>query len=140
MGRHSRPEDSGEDDAAAGAPVDEERRGRHAQPLPGGSAPGPALPPAEVTAAPAARRRPFPSRRANSATAADLQLVRVYSDVRNRCLAALLVPYVVYIVVIVALGRTDVFLTWVWAPIVLGGVLVGVMLDHGHRRHPTDES
>lgn len=71
------------------------------------------------------------------ATAADLTLLRRHGDVRARCIAGLIVPFVAYVVVLLAIGsftgRT--FLLWLAVPIVVAGVLVGLFLDLGHRRY-----
>jgi hypothetical protein len=69
-------------------------------------------------------------------TAGDVRLIRQHSDVRHRCLAALLVPFVVYAAAMLALGRADVFLIWLFAPTIAAGLLVGVILDHAHKRYP----
>lgn len=51
-------------------------------------------------------------------------------------MAAVLVPFVVYVVALLALSRIDSFLLWIFAPIIAAGVLVGVILDHAHKRYP----
>jgi hypothetical protein len=55
--------------------------------------------------------------------------------VRNRAIAAVLAPFVVYAVVMVVIGRTNVFLIWLWIPVILAGVLMGLILDLGHKRY-----
>jgi hypothetical protein len=67
-------------------------------------------------------------------TRGDLHLLRDSHALRMRCAAAVLVPFVIYTVVLVALGRTDVYLIWLWIPTVLAGILVGALLDMAHRR------
>ena len=75
-----------------------------------------------------------------SPTARDFALLRTHPDVRNRAIAALLVPFVAYAVVMVVTGRSGDFLIWIWTPLILAGVLVGLMLDLGHKRYGTKES
>ena len=70
-----------------------------------------------------------------SPTARDFALFREHSDVRNRAIAAVLAPFVIYAVVMVVIGRTDVFLIWIWIPLILAGVLMGLVLDLGHKRY-----
>jgi hypothetical protein len=77
---------------------------------------------------PAAEHEPGP-------TARDFALFRQHSDVRNRAIAAVLAPFVVYAVVMVATDRTGVFLIWLWIPVILAGVLMGLILDLGHKRY-----
>ncbi len=76
-------------------------------------------------------------------TAGDLALVAHHSDVRNRCLAGLIVPFVLYVAVMLTIGATGrQTLLWIFIPLITAGVLVGVFLDSGHKRHagesPTD--
>ena len=61
-----------------------------------------------------------------------------HGDVRARVLAAVLGPFVVYVAVLAIIGKLEVHsLIWVWAPAILAGVLVGLVLDAGHRRYPS---
>jgi hypothetical protein len=69
-------------------------------------------------------------------TKADGLLVRAHADVRNRCLAALVAPFVLWAAVLTVLDQWGDAVLWLWAPLVVGGVLVGVMLDLGHKRYP----
>jgi hypothetical protein len=73
-------------------------------------------------------------------TSADAALIRHHSDVRARCAAGVVVPFVLYVVVLVAVGsfRISTFLLWIWIPLVTAGVLVGQFLDAGHRRYDVD--
>jgi len=99
------------------------------EPEPGGEA-EPAAPVAEPVARP-------PRPRAGQATGADLALIRRHPDVRNRVLGAVLVPFVLYAAVLVLLGAPAVhYLLWIWIPMVTAGVLVGLLLDAGHKRYP----
>jgi hypothetical protein len=70
----------------------------------------------------------------NQSTAADLELLRERSDVRARVIAALVVPFVLYTVVLYLAAAMDVYFIWVWIPLVTAGVLAGSILDAAHRR------
>jgi hypothetical protein len=61
-------------------------------------------------------------------------LLRESSVLRLRCAAAVVVPFLVYTVLLIVIGRTDVYLIWFWIPTVLAGVLIGAFLDSAHRR------
>jgi hypothetical protein len=69
-----------------------------------------------------------------SDTKADLRLLRQQPAVRAQAIAAVLASFLVYTVVIIALGNTTSYLYWLWVPIVASGVLVGLVLDLAHRR------
>lgn len=71
--------------------------------------------------------------RSESGTHADLQMLREDSALRARCIASAVVPFILYTVVLVVIGRADLYLVWVWIPIVAAGILVGMILDLGHR-------
>jgi hypothetical protein len=73
-----------------------------------------------------------PARR--SGTRADLRLLREQTPLRARCAAAIVVPFVIYALALMIIGRTDVFLLWIWIPMVTAGVLFGGFLDAAHRR------
>jgi hypothetical protein len=60
-------------------------------------------------------------------------MLRENPAVRARCIAAAVVPFLLYSVVMIVLGRAGAFVLWVWIPIVVAGVLVGAMLDLGQR-------
>ncbi len=88
-------------------------------------------------AAPAEPAQPSKRGRAAQSTAADLALLRRHGDVRNRVLGAALVPFVLYAAVLLVLTTTGVqYLLWIWIPMVTAGVLVGFVLDSGHKRYP----
>ena len=55
---------------------------------------------------------------------------------RNRCVAAVLVPFIIFTVAMFAIGRIGDYLFWVWLPTIAAGVLVGSILDHAHKRYP----
>ena len=75
-----------------------------------------------------------PRRPIEPGTRGDLQLLRQSASLRARCAAAVIVPFALYTIVLVAIKRTDVFLIWFWIPTVLAGVLIGTFLDAAHRR------
>jgi hypothetical protein len=72
--------------------------------------------------------------KSESNTRADLRMLRQNGAVRAQALAAVIVSFLLYTIVMVVIGRTDVYLEWLWIPIVLAGFLVGLVLDLGHRR------
>lgn len=65
---------------------------------------------------------------------ADLRLLRSSSSLRARCIAALVLPFVLYTVVLVVISRLDAYLFWIWIPAILAGVLFGAQLDAAVRR------
>jgi hypothetical protein len=102
-----------------------------AGPDPGATAPtAPNAPttPARPTGPKAKRKRD-----GETDTQADLRVLRENSAVRARSIAAVLVSFLLYTVVMIVIARTDVYLLWIWIPIVVAGVLVGVVLDLAHR-------
>jgi hypothetical protein len=95
---------------------------------------GPLPPP--VGAAPEAAPEAAPKPARSHSTAADVALVRAHSDVRARCIAALVVPFVLYVAVLVAIGASGSrYLLWIFIPLISAGLLVGAFLDAGHRRY-----
>ena len=124
MGRHSVADVDDIDDAASSAPTAGPNRGRHSLP---------------EDDQPPARDSELTPRRRQSGTKADLRLLRQNGAVRAQCLAAVLVPFLLYTLAVVVVGRIDVYLVWIWIPIVLCGVLVGVVLDLGHRAVETPQ-
>lgn len=120
MGRHSAPDDDDTANAAASAAGSSATTTTPAQDESVGTGPASAH---------------------QSGTHADLQMLRENPALRARCIAAAVVPFLLYTVVLVVVGRADLYLVWVWIPIVLAGILVGTMLDLGHRsarRSPSD--
>jgi hypothetical protein len=96
--------------------------------LPGGFTAEPEIE-AEPQGAPAKAKRP-------RATSGDLTLLRRHSDVRARCAAAVVVPFVVYFGVLLTIGSTGrQMLLFIFGPLILAGVLVGTFLDLGHKKH-----
>jgi hypothetical protein len=67
-------------------------------------------------------------------THADLRLLRQQPGLRARCAAAVVVPFVLYTLAMLLLGRMDAYVLWVWIPTVVAGVSVGSFLDGAHRR------
>jgi hypothetical protein len=106
-----------------------------------------AAPPAEVAppteavgAPPVPEPAPAPpgTDRTRHSTRADFALLRAHGDVRARCLAAVVVPFVVYVVVLAVVGATGrTYLLWIFIPLVVAGVLFGAFLDAGHKRYPS---
>jgi hypothetical protein len=82
----------------------------------------------------AAERPPQQRARKQGATAADLHLLRTDPALRNRVIAAVVVPFVLFFVVLVLLGRLDAFAVWIWLPLISAGLGAGVLLDTGHAR------
>jgi hypothetical protein len=76
----------------------------------------------------------MPVGKGNQTTAADLALLREHSEVRNRVVAAVVAPFVLYTVVMYLIDAVDVYFIWVWIPLVTAGVLAGSILDAAHRR------
>ena len=69
-----------------------------------------------------------------SATAADLRLLRTDAALRKRVIAAVVVPFVLYVVVLLVIGRTDAFAVWVWLPLITAGIGGGLLLDAAHAK------
>jgi len=132
MGRHSVPDD---DDGVVEAvePAGDvlvevaPRTGRHAAPDDDTTVADGATATATVESAePATARRREPN--------ADLRMLRDDPTLRTRCAAAVIVPFVLYTVVLLVIGRADVYLIWFWIPAVSAGVLLGSFLDAAARR------
>jgi len=119
MGRHTAAGDDEADDTPVAAPAaTRPKPGRHARPED--------LEPEDVEPAQEVGR-------GNQSTAADLALLRERPDVRNRVIASIVVPFVLYSAVMVLIGAASVYLIWIWIPLVTAGVLAGSMLDSAHR-------
>jgi hypothetical protein len=146
MGRHSAPDDDEDGDVLVEAPADDRpaARGRHAR-LDEDRAPSvdvvaeqapaaePAAPPPDPAAPP-----PDPASvqvgKGDHPTAADLELLRTRPEVRNRVIAAVIAPFVVYTIVMIVVGSPGEYFLWVWLPLVTAGVLGGSILDAAHRK------
>jgi hypothetical protein len=128
MGRHSAPDDEEDGDVLLEAPVEDRPtpRGRHARP---DEAEVPEQPPGQPPEQPAAQVG-----KGDQPTAADLELLRSRPDVRNRVIAAVVAPFVIYTIVIVLIGSLGSYVLWVWLPLVTAGVLAGSILDAAHRK------
>src|SRR6185437_2701376 len=141
MGRHSAP-DSDEEQLSASAVIATSVvvSGRHAGTDGEASAPvevapvevAPVAVPAADTPPPAALPQaalpqaalaqaaaPKATAQVHSGTRGDLHLLRESRSLRARCAAAVLVPFVIFTILLIALGRTDVYLIWIWIPTVL---------------------
>lgn len=162
MGRHSAPDDEENDHvdaavltdhvAATHDAGDSHETGRHARPAPNLASDPPAAvitspkpgPRFAQPGPPAPKDEPLehvpagePAKPRRSSTT-DFALVKQHSDVRARCIAAVVVPFVVYLAVMFASGATGrQLLLWIFIPLITAGILVGVFLDAGHRRHAT---
>ena len=90
--------------------------------------------PQPAAAADAAERPPPARTRKQSATAADLHLLRTDPALRNRVIAAAVVPFVLFFAVLVLVGRLDAFAVWIWLPLISAGIGAGVLLDTGHAK------
>lgn len=142
MGRHSARDDDELDvveapgDVLVAAPP---ARGRHAAPdvddereRAEPAADGQAADVGVAETEPLRRRRP-PN--------ADLRMLRDNPTLRTRCAAAVVVPFVLYTVALLVIGRTDVYLIWLWIPTVTAGILAGAFLDIAAKREQrADES
>lgn len=67
-------------------------------------------------------------------TAADLRLLRTDPALRSRVAAAVVVPFVVYVVILLGIGRMDAFAVWVWIPLITAGIGGGLLLDAAHSK------
>ena len=90
-----------------------------------------------TAAPPTTKRRP----RGSQSAAADLALLRRRADVRNRVIAAVVVPFVLYVAVMLLIGASGgQYLLWLWIPLVSAGVGAGLILDTAHRKHPPGDA
>lgn len=78
-------------------------------------------------------------RKHRGATAADLRLLRADPALRKRVIAAVLAPFLVYLLVLLVIGQVGAFAVWVWLPLITAGVGVGVLLDAAHAKATTDD-
>ncbi|HET8583110.1 MAG TPA: hypothetical protein VFL65_07640 [Jatrophihabitans sp.] len=140
--RHARPDAEDVETTATIPPVTEAPHSPAAEtePLPAEPAPA-ATEPLPVEGAATEPAPALPARRGwvgrgNQATAADLALLRTRSDVRARCIAAVVVPFVIYSAVMYLIGSLHVYLIWIWIPLVTAGIFAGSILDAAHRKYP----
>jgi hypothetical protein len=147
VGRHSAAEDEGSDllglldshlleDAGEGQLL--LAHGRHAAPdteiVDTATPDGVAAPGACTQAAAQSAATPSPAKRRQGGTRADIQLMRRNPEVLARCIAGLVVPFVLYTVLLVLIGGTGRYLIWIWVPAIFAGVLMGAFLDAAHKR------
>jgi hypothetical protein len=71
--------------------------------------------------------------RAATGTRGDLQLLRSDTGLLLWCVGAVVLIFLVYTSALILLGRTDVYLIWLWVPTVLSGMAIGGLLDRAHR-------
>jgi hypothetical protein len=122
------------EEAPAPAPVKPSRADRRAQKKADKAAAvaAPVAVPAEVAPSPAKTKKR--KKDGETDTQADLRVLRENSAVRARSIAGVLVSFLLYTVVMIVIGQTAMYLVWIWIPIVVAGVLVGVVLDLAHRQ------
>lgn len=72
--------------------------------------------------------------KAERGSRADLRLLRSDRALRARCIAAILVPFALYTLVLVVIAALGAYLIWIWIPAILAGVLFGAQLDGAHKR------
>lgn len=92
---------------------------------------------AEASAEPSApSSAPAPAKKKREqSTAADLALLRSRGDLRARCIAAVVVPFVLYVAAMLIVGAERVqYLLWLWIPLILGLALAGHFLDVAQKR------
>ena len=149
VGRHSAAEEEGSDlfglldshrleDAEEGQLL--LARGRHAAPdteiVETATPDGVAAPGVSSQAAAQSAATASPAKRRQGGTRADIQLMRRKPAVLARCIAGLVVPFVLYTVLLVVIGDTGRYLIWIWVPAIFAGVLIGAFLDSAHKRDP----
>ncbi len=74
------------------------------------------------------------ARHKGSGTRGDLRLMRQDHALLARCVASVIVPFVLYTLALLVAGRLSAYLLWLWIPAILAGVLLGAFLDSAHRR------
>jgi hypothetical protein len=77
---------------------------------------------------------PVAEARSRTSAVADLQLILRNRRLMAACIAASLVPFAVYFVVIVTSHEMHVWALFLGAPLILAGVLVGAVLDRAYGR------
>jgi hypothetical protein len=76
----------------------------------------------------------FAAAAVKSSAVADLQLVLHNPRLLAACLAAALMPFLCYFVVIVGLGDLHEWAVFLGVPLIAAGVLVGAVLDRAYER------
>jgi len=150
MGRHSAPETDEEGleppaqrvpsapPVAWTRPVPLPQPAPSAQPVAAPTQPIPSE--ASAVAAPATPGGPEPATVARATkpapaagTRGDLQLLRSDIGLLLWCVGSVVLLFLVYTSVLILLGRTDLYLIWLWVPTVLSGMAIGGLLDRAHR-------
>lgn len=150
MGRHSAPETDEEGleppaqrvpsapPVAWTRPVPLPQPAPSAQPVAAPTQPIPSE--ASAVAAPATPGGPEPATVARATkpapaagTRGDLQLLRSDTGLLLWCVGSVVLLFLVYTSVLILLGRTDLYLIWLWVPTVLSGMAIGGLLDRAHR-------
>ncbi len=93
----------------------------------------PARPVAAIEA-PRPSPAPAPAAKPERPSRGDLRLLRENPSLRARAVAALLLPFILYTVVLVVVSRLDAYLFWIWIPAIVAGVLFGAQLDAAVKR------
>jgi hypothetical protein len=131
MGRHSAPDQETGPDAAVPGAGAEPAAAPVTTPE---TAPGAASEAAPVPADPAGTHGGRPvGQDLPPGSRGDLQLLRTRPRLRAACAGAVVVCFAIFTVVLIVLGRSDVYLIWLWIPIVVSGVAIGALLDRAHR-------
>jgi hypothetical protein len=77
--------------------------------------------------------------RKESATAQDVRLIRSNPALRNRVIAAVVLPFVLLALVLLVATDIGSYFAWSWIPLITAGVTAGLLLDAAHRHvidHP----
>jgi hypothetical protein len=82
----------------------------------------------------AAARAAAKQAKGESGTRADLRMLRHNGAVRAQAIGAVIVSFLLYTVVLLVIGKTHDYLQWLFVPIVVAGIAVGLVLDLAHRR------
>ena len=139
-GRHSVPDDDEDDDVAVVAAAVTERlpvptvEPASESPSVTETAPDsePATEAAPVTE-PVTETAPSAAKK-ERATAADWRLLRSDSALRNRVIAAVVAPFVLFVFVLAVIGRLDAVAVWIWLPLICAGIGAGLLLDKAHAK------
>lgn len=78
---------------------------------------------------------PGPTAPAKTDKVSDLVLLRTDPAARARVIAAVVVPFVLYVGVLLVIGSLDLrtALIWIWVPLISAGIVAGLILDLAHR-------
>ena len=61
-------------------------------------------------------------------------MLRSDAALRNRVIAGVVLPFALLAIVLVSIGKIGSYVSWIWIPLILAGVLAGVLLDGAHKR------